>query len=57
MKHETYTQSEISSALNKLKHREDELLLNRKEINRNISEIRKNIKYYEELNLSQYKAF
>ena len=57
MEHKTYTQKEIDSALNILKHEEEDLIQKRKEINKLINEKRKNIKYYEELDLSQYKAF
>jgi hypothetical protein len=57
MKHETYTVKEIESALNVLKNEEHILLLKRKELNQLIKEKRKNILHYEELDLSQYKAF
>jgi len=52
-----YTQEEITSNLNVLKTQEESLLLNRKQLNQKIRDKRKNIKYYEEMNLSQYKAF
>jgi prefoldin subunit 5 len=55
--HKTYTQKEIDSALNVLKTDEENLLLTRKELNQVIREKRKNIKYYEDLDLSQYRAF
>ena len=57
MNHETYTVKEIESALNILKNEEHLLLLKRTELNQTIREKRKNIKHYEELDLSQYKAF
>jgi len=57
MKHKTYTQEEIASNLNVLKTQEESLLLDRKELNQKIRDKRKNIKYYEEMDLSQYKAF
>ena len=57
MRHETYTQDEILSKLNILKTQEDSLLLERKELNQSIRDKRKNIKYWEEMDLSQYKAF
>jgi len=57
MKHETYTQREIESALNILRDEELKLLLERKKINQRLKEKRANIKHYEELDLSQYKAF
>ena len=53
----TYTQEEIQSAINKLKHSEDELLGRRKALNSDLRDIKKNIKFYEELDCSQYKAF
>ncbi len=52
-----YTQEEITSNLNVLKTQEESLLLDRKELNQKIRDKRKNIKYYEEMDLSQYKAF
>ena len=57
MEHKTYTQEEITSNLNVLKTQEESLLLDRKELNQKIRDKRKNIKYYEEMDLSQYKAF
>ena len=57
MNHKTYTQEEISRALNKLNHEMDKLILQRKEVNSQIREKRKNIKYYEQLDVRQYKAF
>lgn len=53
----TYTQEEISSALNVLKTEESALLSERKGINQKIKEKRANIKYYQDLDSSQYKAF
>jgi hypothetical protein len=57
MKHETYTQKEIASKINVLKTQEEALLLNRAELNQVIRDKRKNIKYWKEMDLSQYKAF
>tara|TARA_R110000824_G_scaffold187984_4_gene369287 strand:+ start:1352 stop:1525 length:174 start_codon:yes stop_codon:yes gene_type:complete len=57
MKHETYTVKEVESALNILKNEEETLLLKRKELNQLIRIKRKNIIYYEELDISQYRAF
>lgn len=57
MEHKTYTQQEIDSAINILKNEEQSLLDDRKVLNALIREKRKNIKYYEELDCSQYKAF
>lgn len=57
MEHKTYTQEEIASNLNVLKTQEESFLLDRKELNQKIRDKRKNIKHYEEMDLSQYKAF
>jgi hypothetical protein len=57
MEHKTYTQQEIDSAINVLKNEEQSLLDERKILNTLIRDKRKNIKYYEELDCSQYKAF
>ena len=57
MEHRTYTQKEIDSAINVLKNEEQRLLDDRKALNTLIREKRGNIKYYEELDCSQYKAF
>jgi hypothetical protein len=57
MEHKTYTQQEIDSAINVLKNEEQSLLDERKILNTLIREKRNNIKYYEELDCSQYKAF
>ena len=57
MEHATYTQKEINSAINVLKDEEQRLLDERKSLNALIREKRGNIKYYEDLDCSQYKAF
>lgn len=57
MEHETYTPEEVLSKLNILKTQEEKLLEDRKELNRVILDKRKSIKYWEELDLNQYKAF
>jgi|TARA_R110002074_G_scaffold400820_1_gene597141 hypothetical protein len=57
MEHATYTQKEINSAINVLKDEEHRLLDERKSLNALIREKRGNIKYYEDLDCSQYKAF
>jgi uncharacterized protein YoxC len=57
MKHKTYTIEEITSNLNILKTQEESLLLERKELNQRIRDKRKNIKYWDEMDVSQYKAF
>jgi prefoldin subunit 5 len=53
----TYAQGDIDSALNILKAEEEKLLCERKDINVRLKEKKKNIKYYEDLDLKQYKAF
>ena len=57
MEHATYTHKEINSAINVLKDEEQRLLDERKSLNALIREKRGNIKYYEDLDCSQYKAF
>ena len=57
MKHRTYTQQEIDSAINILNQEHLKLLSKRAEINSLIREKKKNIKYYESMNINQYKAF
>lgn len=57
MEHKTYTQQEIDSAINTLNQEYLKLLSQRAEINSLIREKKKNIKYYESMNVNQYKAF
>ena len=57
MQHKTYTQEEVTRALNILKREEQDLLSQRTELNKKIKEKRKNIKLYENMDFSQYKAF
>jgi hypothetical protein len=57
MEHKTYTQQEIDSAINTLNQEHLKLLSQRAEINSLIREKKKNIKYYESMNVNQYKAF
>ena len=57
MEHRTYTQQEIDSAINILNQEQLKLLSKRAEINSLIREKKKNIKYYESMNINQYKAF
>jgi uncharacterized protein YoxC len=52
MKHKTYTLEEITSNLNILKTQEESLLLERKELNQRIRDKRKNIKYWDEMDVS-----
>lgn len=52
-----YTQEEIDSNINTLTYRMDNLKRERVEVNRNIGEIRKQIKFWEEMQLNQYKMF
>ena len=52
-----YTRQEIDSAINTLTIKEEALLLDRKEINRDIKAVRDNIKFYLELDESQLKMF
>ncbi len=53
----TYTQKEVSEALNKLTIEETALLLIRKKVNKKLAKKRRNIKFYKELDIRQYKAF
>ena len=52
-----YTQQEINKALKELNLRLERKELDRKEINSEIRAIRDNIKYYENLDMSQLKLF
>ena len=52
-----YTQLEIDSNINILKKQEEDLLSKRKGLNQKIRDKRKNIIYWQEMNLSQLKAF
>ena len=56
-KEQIYTQAEIDSNINILKNQEEELLLTRKALNQSIREKRKNITYWQEMDVSQLKAF
>lgn len=57
MKHKTYTQKEIDSVINILNQECLQLTEKRKELNSLIREKKNNIKYYQELNVNQYKIF
>jgi len=57
MRDNRYTPQEVDSAINKLTHNLEELLRQRKSINEQVRGVKKNIKFYEELDFSQLKAF
>jgi len=57
MEHKTYTKQEIDSAINTLSQEHLQLVSKRTEINFLIREKKKNIKYYQSMNINQYKAF
>lgn len=52
-----YTAKEVQSSINVLKTDLEALLLSRKNLNSTISSKKKQIKYWEEFDLSQLKAF
>ncbi len=52
-----YTAKEVQSHINILKTNLEQLILNRKELNKTIANKKKNVKYWEEFDLSQLKAF
>ena len=52
-----YTQAEIDSSINILTNRLEMLSLERKSLNEQMRDVKKNIKFYEELDCSQLKAF
>lgn len=52
-----YTQTEIDSSINKLTVMLDNLILERKGLNEQMRDIKKNIQFYEDLDCSQLKAF
>ena len=51
------TQQEVDSAINSLTRSLDDLNLQKKSINEQVKNIKNNIKFYEELDCSQLKAF
>ena len=57
MRDNRYTQQEVDSAINKLTNNLEELTLQRKSLNEQMRDVKKNIKFYEELDFSQLKAF
>tara|TARA_R110002072_G_C7775764_1_gene519598 strand:- start:60 stop:281 length:222 start_codon:yes stop_codon:yes gene_type:complete len=52
-----YTQQEVDSALNKLTRNLEELTHQRGSLNEQMRSVKKNIKFYKELDFSQLKAF
>ena len=52
-----YTQKEIESNINRLKTILYDLMIERKELNEKIVDIKSNIQFYEKLDSSQLKAF
>ena len=57
MRDNRYTQQEVDSAVNKLTHNLENLTLQRKALNEQMRDVKKNIKFYEELDFSQLKVF
>ena len=57
MRDNRYTQREVDSAINNLTRSLDDLNLQKKSINEQMKNIKKTIKFYEELDFSQLKAF
>lgn len=57
MRDNRYTQREVDSAINKLTNNLEELTRQRKSLNEQMRDVKKNIKFYEELDFSQLKAF
>jgi len=57
MRDNKYTQQEVDSAINKLTLNLENLTLQRKALNEQMRDVKKNIKFYEELDFSQLKAF
>jgi len=52
-----YTQKEIDSSINTLTNRLEILSIERKALNEQMRDVKKNIKFYEDLDCSQLKAF
>ena len=52
-----YTQKEIESNINRLKTILYDLMIERKELNEKIVDIKSNIQFYQKLDSSQLKAF
>ena len=54
---ETYTAEEVQSNINILEDKDAGLLWDRKDLNRRIKDVRKQVKYWKQFDLSQYKLF
>jgi hypothetical protein len=52
-----YTKKEIDSKINVLTTQMNDLIFERKALNKLVAEKRKQVTYWEEFDLSQYKAF
>jgi hypothetical protein len=57
MKTKTYTQDEVLKNINTHQKKLDQLVLSRKELNKDISSVKKQIIYWTELDKSQIKMF
>lgn len=57
MKEQTYTQEEVLKNINTFQQKEDDLLLQRKELNKELNRVRKQKEHWESLDLSQLKIF
>jgi hypothetical protein len=57
MKTKTYTQDEVLKNINTHQKKLDQLVLSRKELNKDISNVKKQIIYWTELDKSQIKMF
>ena len=55
MKEQTYTQEEVLKNINIFKQKEDDLINQRKELNKTLLNVRKQKEYWESLDLSQLK--
>lgn len=53
----TYTQDEIDKALFQLNKRPEKRIEDRKDLNKDILSIKKNIEYYENIDKRQFKFF
>ena len=54
---ETHTAEEVQSNINILEDKEAGLLWDRKDLNRRVKDVRKQVKYWKQFDLSQYKLF
>ena len=55
MKEQTYTQEEVLKSINIFKQKEDDLINQRKELNKTLLNVKKQKEYWESLDLSQLK--